>query len=179
MANDYRIDCISYKAGMCLHQAAPRSMFGCAKCVEIYTPYKNCTDPRLPDMWCKLKLPVVRNVLPPPKISGGRSSHEKHRRSAVLRMYLIMARLGFEVRRERDFDELGIHKIQLGYVHRLVELKMHLKYAEVAAGDLEIVKTELSLWGVRMDDGDGTPLTLFDRVCLHISQVQDEDWSAE
>ena len=47
---------------LCTHQAAPRRLFGCAKCVLFDVP----NDLRI-KMTCRLQQEVIRPVKPPPK----------------------------------------------------------------------------------------------------------------
>lgn len=55
------INCTSFYKGKCLHQAAPRSLFGAAMCIiEIKS-----SDPRVV-FGCALKTPYLRPTSPPP-----------------------------------------------------------------------------------------------------------------
>ena len=57
------INCILYREGKCMHQAAPRRLFGPAAC--ILSPYGTQEDPRRPAE-CVLRVPHGRSASMPP-----------------------------------------------------------------------------------------------------------------
>lgn len=62
-----RINCICFRRGDCLHQAAPRRLFGPARCVEVD---ERVIDPRIGPAVCKLRVahqkPTLGQQLPKP-----------------------------------------------------------------------------------------------------------------
>lgn len=57
----WKPDCTQYRSGKCLHQAAPRRLFGPAQCIlnELQP------DPRIKP-GCQLQNPYPRPTTPPP-----------------------------------------------------------------------------------------------------------------
>ena len=58
----FSINCVSFKDGLCLHQAAPRKFLRYTSCILLKNP---SNDVRILD-GCRLQVEYKKPVLPPP-----------------------------------------------------------------------------------------------------------------